>query len=422
VAIGDIGFGFGDDLAASGLKPVFKGLYAPEVLAELHRKDISFANQEGPLTRTRVPALKDGPNLWAPPEAVQTLKEGGFDLAMLANNHIMDQGAEAMFETVTVCRAAGIQTLGVGANQEEAYRPVVVDVRGTKIGFLDLADADVLMGAEDRPGPATLDPCRAARAIAELKQSADVIVVSVHADKQYAPSPSPRIQRWYRFLVDCGAHAVIGHHPHIIQGIEVYHGAPILYCLGNFCFPFSGRPPRCWHEGLMARLTIGDGKVAAFEVYACEQVLSDGVASVRPLGGAALEALGPRFERFSEVAGNPGLVREFWRATCYYHRTTMFNMLNMAVAGGARADLLRLAKRAVTSGDWVYLPTVLTEFFHRGLMRKSVRAKQLVVLRGLFLSPVNRDVLCTILEMEQMGILPDKDVWAEFQRWSYYFT
>jgi poly-gamma-glutamate synthesis protein (capsule biosynthesis protein) len=422
LAVGDIAFDPAGAADAAAVLTALRDVYDPDLLEVLRDKDVSLANLETVLSNSRAPLPKDGPNLWAPPAAVQALTVGGFDLAMMANNHVMDQGAEALNETLSVVRAAGLRPLGAGANLADALQPAVMTVRGVRVGFLAVADEDVLSAGETAPGAARLDLAAVVPAIEKLKPQADVIVVSVHGDKELAPTPSPRFQRLCRCLVDCGAAAVIGHHPHIIHGIEVYRGAPILYSLGNFHFPTprSMFPP-CWYEGMIARLTIADRRVAAVEVYACEQAPRGGAGGVRLMTGAAREEWRRRLERFSQVAADPALVREFWKCTCFDLRDAYLAVLKSAAAG-VQPRFLRMIRGALGTRDVFYLPAVAADYLHYLLSRKTARARRVAMLRGLWASPVNRELLVTILEMEQTGQGPNPAAWAEFQAWKPYFT
>ena len=93
-------------------------------------------------------------------------------------------------------------------------------------------------------------------AIEEAKKKADFVVVIAHGGHEHYNLPSPRMKKWYRFFVDAGAHAVVGHHTHIISGYEVYKDAPIFYSLGNFCFDWEGLRNMEWNNGMLVEVKI----------------------------------------------------------------------------------------------------------------------------------------------------------------------
>ncbi|MCX5682211.1 MAG: CapA family protein [Planctomycetota bacterium] len=421
LAAGDVGFYLSDEADAETVVGSLEDVYSPDLLQVLRDKDISFANLETPLARSVAPPAKDGPNLWAPPAAIRVLTDGGFDLAMLANNHIMDQGVEGLTGTLAACRAVGIRPLGAGANLAEARQPAVLQVQGVRVGFLALADADVLSAGETTPGGALLDLTAVVPAMEKLKQQADVIIVSVHAGKQHSPVPSPRVQRLYRCLVDCGAAAIIGHHPHTIQGIEVYRGAPIIYSLGDFYFPSVWPTPPCSSQGMVARLILAAGRVATVEVYACEQSAGGLARRVRLMTGENKEAQRRRLDRFSQLAADPEQVRKFYQCVCFENRGSYFDYLK-ASAASVHGSFLGMVKAALSRRDVSYLPGIAADYVHYLLMGKAARTRQIVRLRGLWVTPELRELLSTLLEMEQAGKMPDPAAWAEFQSWKPSFT
>ena len=140
VAVGDTSF--------TGAVAESESIFAEDVLEFLHAKDVSCVNLECPLTTVHAPIAKGGPNLWAAPERVGILKQGGFDIAVMANNHIMDHGPRGMWETVEVCQAAGIETVGVGRDLSSAYAGVFRETNGIKTAFLAFAEEEFSCATE----------------------------------------------------------------------------------------------------------------------------------------------------------------------------------------------------------------------------------------------------------------------------------
>lgn len=177
------------------------------------------------------------------------LKEAGFHVLNLANNHTQDFGTKACREMITNLRDQGFKLVGLAA-QGDAI-PVIMEVNGRKIGLLGYAN----YGFQDDLMP--LRPSKVIAAVSSLKQDVDLVIVSLHWGFELVQYPSPWQQRFARQLIECGAHLVIGHHPHVIQGIERFKNGLIAYSLGNFQFRL---------DGMSESLSVGNGIILSTEV------------------------------------------------------------------------------------------------------------------------------------------------------------
>lgn len=185
----------------------------------------------------------------ADPKAVAGLVHAGFDIVSVANNHAWDYGPEAFTDSRNRLTAAGIAAVGAGRE------PAVVVVAGTRVAFL--AYTDLL------PAAACLlvncyDPLRMVSDVAEARALGDIVVVSFHSGEEYLPATA-RQQGIYRAAIDAGADLVVGHHPHIVQGLEQYGRGWIAYSLGNFVFDqnWSSETMR----GMLLDVTVNDAVV-----------------------------------------------------------------------------------------------------------------------------------------------------------------
>ena len=162
-----------------------------------------------------------------------------FEAAGVANNHAGDFGREDFVETLSVLQAAGSTSFGGGRTPGQAHRAVVFERNGLKIallGYLDFMPRWFSV-APGLPGVAWLDEAQAAVDIARAWQhGADAVVVIPHWGTENEPLANDRQRRIARALIDAGASAVIGGHPHVVQDYELYKGRPIVYSLGNFVF------------------------------------------------------------------------------------------------------------------------------------------------------------------------------------------
>ncbi|MBS1190811.1 MAG: poly-gamma-glutamate biosynthesis protein [Rhodocyclaceae bacterium] len=162
-----------------------------------------------------------------------------FEAAGLANNHAGDFGRDDFAETLAALRGAGSKTFGGGRDQAEAHRAALFERNGVRIALLGYLDffPRWFAAAPGMAGVAWLDQDQAALDIARARAAgADVVVVVPHWGREHEPKASDRQRRLARALLDAGADAVIGGHPHVVQDYEVYKGKPIVYSLGNFVF------------------------------------------------------------------------------------------------------------------------------------------------------------------------------------------
>lgn len=216
--------------------------------------DLAVVNLEAPLGGDR-PIIKDGPNFRCEPSCASALRRAGFHVATLANNHTYDQGADGLDATLRVCRESGLMTVGAGADTESAMEPLFVEVQGVRLGVLSLSEVTTIDPHDGGAAPIfdvhVLDRCR------EAKRHCDQLLVIVHGGKEYAPVPAPYWVRQVLAIAGAGADAVIGHHPHVPQGltlVETREGrsVPVVFSTGNFVFP-----PRCPTAVMSAWMELG---------------------------------------------------------------------------------------------------------------------------------------------------------------------
>lgn len=232
----------------------------------LQSADISFGNLEGPLTPGR--EVKTGEMRFrADPALARVLKDVGFDVLSLANNHLPDYGAKGIATTLEALEKSGIAYAGAGMNATDARRSAIIEANGIRLSFLAYNDTDVVppsYGAgEKRAGTAFMDIKTLKQDVAEAKRSSDLVIVSMHSGAEYTHKPNKRQIAFAHAAIDAGAALVIGHHPHVIQPTEKYKDGFIIYSLGNFVFDqMWSRETR---EGLMMKITLTKDGVRALE-------------------------------------------------------------------------------------------------------------------------------------------------------------
>ena len=183
------------------------------------------------------------------PETVADLKGYGFTFFNLANNHFDDQGTRGMEETRKNLRDLGFDFSGCQNGVVADCSATTVAIGGKKVGLVGLS----LVGAK-------LDVKKAEAVVSALKGSVDWVIVSIHWGEEYDQYVNTAQQNLAHALIDRGADAIVGHHPHVVQGVEVYKNKPIFYSLGNFIFDqyFSVET----QQGLAVSLEFSDDGVA----------------------------------------------------------------------------------------------------------------------------------------------------------------
>lgn len=207
--------------------------------------DLLLFNLEAPLCKSGKPIFKCGSNFQISPEAALGLKTAGFNVATLANNHIMDFGPEGLHETIQTLDNVGIVHLGAGDSLEESLRPLELEINGVKIAFLNWAEGEFSKSGPDGCGAAPMDDVLNKEAIQSARSASDIVVVSVHAGNEYQHFPSPWLQDTYRNYISWGATVVIGGHPHIPQGLEWHEEGLIVYSMGDFFFEYQNDVGTC---------------------------------------------------------------------------------------------------------------------------------------------------------------------------------
>ena len=230
------------------------------------QNDLNVLDLECPLTTANTKISKTGPHIKAHPETAAMLNYLNCELVATANNHFKDYGWEGMKETYDSLQKHDIQWFGSGANFNEASKTFYWESDETKFALINVAENEWTTTNDENPGCHPIDLVNVYNQIQEANLKADFVIVIAHGGHEHYELPSPRMKKWYRFFVDSGADAVIGHHTHIISGYEVYKEAPIFYSLGNFCFDWEGMQNKPWNKGMLVRLIIEKNKPIIFEL------------------------------------------------------------------------------------------------------------------------------------------------------------
>jgi len=207
------------------------------IAPSLASADFAIVNVEMAISDRGAPADKLF-TFRAPPSAAQTIAAGGINVANLANNHAKDYGSRALMDTVDALEAAGVVAVGAGRNAELAYRHRMLPTgAGVKVAFVGTSMVVPLgFGAgSETPGISSSRQTQRVYDTVRLAASeADAVVVAVHWGIERDTCPNTAQRDFARGLLEAGADAVIGHHPHVLQPVEFVDGKLVAYSLGNF--------------------------------------------------------------------------------------------------------------------------------------------------------------------------------------------
>ncbi len=277
----------------------------------LESADIAAGNLESAITDRGVPEENKEYLFRGPVESLPAIRDAGFDVLSLANNHTLDYGWVGLQDTMDALDDHDIRHVGAGADDREAFSPVYLEANGITVAFIGVSNVvpEVSWKAGPRnPGVAELyDPKRAVEAVREADQNADLVVVMAHWGVERSETPEEYQVDKGRMLIDAGADLVIGSHPHVLQGMEAYNGKWIAYSLGNFVFNVTASPQTAETGVLMAEC----GKDGACELtfHPMKAVSSQPAPMEEETGKALLGRISAR-STFAEIGENGKLVAE----------------------------------------------------------------------------------------------------------------
>ncbi len=239
----DIAFA-GDTLMGDKLKKLMKAKTANPfkyVAKEVSSSDYAVLNLETAVTTKTIPYPDKQYNFKADVSLLTKIKESGFDLVSLANNHTMDYGRAGLFDTFANIKASKLVYIGAGRNEAESYAAKTVKVKGKTIkiiAFSNVLPTPDWYATSNKSGISNgYNQSKVVAAIKKAHIGADYVFVYIHWGTEKVNRPDADEKAYARKMIDAGADAIIGSHPHVLQGFEYYKGRPIAYSLGNFLFP-----------------------------------------------------------------------------------------------------------------------------------------------------------------------------------------
>lgn len=235
---------------------------------QLSAADVSMVNLETAITERGTAE----PKAWTfrvGPEALDALAAAGVDVVSMANNHAVDYGAEGLADTLDATASAPVDVVGVGADDDAAFKPALIDVDGTTIAVLAASDIPDRTAAAWPAGPETAgiasarDPQRLLEAVEDAAPRADIVTVYMHWGQERVDCPITDQTELARQLADAGADIVVGSHAHVLLGAGWLDSTYVSYGLGNFVWYHPNSIAEAT-SGVLT-LTVRDGQVVSDE-------------------------------------------------------------------------------------------------------------------------------------------------------------
>ncbi len=272
--------------------------------------DVRFANLESVLSEQHGETQSPHHALVfsGPPSGAEALARAGIGIVSTANNHAWDYASRGLMETLSNLDRAGVAHAGTGASEAEAYRPAIVHANGLTIAFFAVTQVwnlGVFAQEEARHHVAWADAARLREAFERARAESDFVVVSYHGGEEYKYEPLPKTRAFVEEMLSLGADVVLGHHPHVTQGVAWQGAKPIFYSLGNFLF--DGRASLPWtRASFVAKLRFQRG--SAVRVSVCP-VLIDGYEprALTPKDDLARREFERHLRELSDTVGGTGI-------------------------------------------------------------------------------------------------------------------
>jgi len=316
--------------------------------------DLLFGNMESVVLPHSYPEdFIDKQGLVSKFDGTEALQRAGFSFMNMASNHILDGGEVGMFHTRDVLETRGIATGGIGRDQEEARGISVLAGGEMRFGFLCYCkDSNYSLGTTG-PCHAYYHPDIVLEDISRHRGDVDVLVVSVHADQEHVETPSPVRRKEFHRFAEAGATLVLGHHPHVPQGIELINNRLIAYSLGNFYFYPHTMP---WHknkrphtaESFVLIASTMPGRVESFRRIPVTIPIPPEMRPT-PCVGTEAKRLLNYFSLLDQMCQDESLISKNWRARALHNVESRLHSLyeDQRAATGWQHKLLRLVERSL---------------------------------------------------------------------------
>ena len=281
----------------------------------LRRADYAIVNLESPLHCPDGFIAKSGAAFSGEVEHISALTAGNFQAAVLANNHAFDCGFAGFARTKELLLSHGIMPVGAGENLAQARKPLTFELDGIRVALFTISEGEDMMGAkEDSPGVRPWEVEVLAADIRLARKDFDIILVSAHCGLEYQPYPSFYVYEAFEKFAEAGADMIIGHHPHVPQGMTVFGKTPAYFSLGNFIFY---QPVKLLHRKTGYLLEMEIGKEGIISHRAVPYRITD--AGVRSLNAEESADFQELFTRLSAPLADKASAKKAWHAVLAYN-------------------------------------------------------------------------------------------------------
>lgn len=262
----------GDVLLDRGVASLIENKGAQYIFSDVKEvfdnSDITMVNLENPVSTLGVKENDKQYTFRAKPDYLESLTHAGIDIVTLANNHVLDFGVEALFDTFKHLKNYGISYVGAGEDIDRASEPFYMKKHGYTIAFIGSSHVIPFpswAAGKNKPGVATTyNPERIRKEISQAREKADIVIVYVHWGEERKTRPLDYQRNLGKIYIESGADVVIGAHPHVLQGFEYYKGRLIAYSLGNFVFTNQKK------DTIILNISFNDKGIDKAKAVACE--------------------------------------------------------------------------------------------------------------------------------------------------------
>lgn len=349
-----------------------------DLFDRLNAADLKIFNLEAPLSSTGTPAVKSGAAFRADPCHAAALGVLSVDAVTLANNHIWDCGLPGFNQTLETLAHHGIRWTGAGRNLAVAATPLVLEKNSLKIGILNFSEGeDRTCATPQAPGVMGWEPALVEAQIQNLRSTVDLVVVIAHCGIEYMPFPPPYVTAAFQSLAAAGADLVVGHHPHVPQGLQIHKSTPLFYSLGNFVF-FQATDLLFRKLGFVLFAELDSRGMAGLEMVPY-QIHDQGLRSLTPKEKSHFFTA---FRQVSRQINTPGGQKQAWHALIQYYAAHMLEPELAAICDKLKTDPPKGAamfrNRLTTLQHKALLTDTMTRIMANRLDDVSSRAKSLI--------------------------------------------
>ena len=226
-----------------------KEKYYGNLLRYFKKGDLNITNLETVIDTKKITFSKNALRFINKPKVLSSLKSIDTHLVCLANNHIMDNGNIGLKNTIKNLKRYKISHVGAEFSQEQIYKPFIYKKHNQKIAVINTSEGEEANEKyNNHIGASDIESYRVIDQIRSYKSKGYLVILIAHAGVEYIPAPPPYIKDIYKNFVEEGVDLVIGHHPHVLQGFEIYKNIPIFYSLGNFTMWKQNLRKNCYHS------------------------------------------------------------------------------------------------------------------------------------------------------------------------------